>query len=134
MSTAARLRAALPEICAVLKRTRRAWAPDVVEFLELALEASRGRGEGAARVSGERSALTRGRIRAVVGALPLSQPMHELVAVVRQRLDGRGWSAGKWTIEDELRVLRKEASESEPRPTAIRAKVRSSLVHEKGVS
>lgn len=115
MSAAGRLRERCDELLASIERgVVPRWArADLAEFLPLSLQASGGRAEAAAEINAKRSEdsdVIRGRIRAVVGAMPLMQPMDELVSNVCKRLAAKGWTAGEWTIRDELRQLRKEGS------------------------
>ena len=102
-------------------------------FVEQALQGQQGRAEHATRVNEERRAKSdevRGRIRAVVGVLPLTTPLEQLVDAIEKRLKAKGQGASRWRIADEVRQLRKEASDTVLPPRYFATTLRAGSVEE----
>lgn len=114
MSTASRLRALLPEIRAALGRSRRAWAPELLEYIEISLERSHGRAEAAARRSAQRSDEIRAGILKAAGALT---SVHRGVAgVVQRRIARKGPEAFGLNRVPDLRTIRRALRRKEDKP------------------
>ncbi|MEO8718359.1 MAG: hypothetical protein ABI423_09090 [Burkholderiales bacterium] len=118
------MRAHLPEIHAELSRIRCAWVPELIEYLALKLEASRGRAEAGAQRAAARSAATRARIVAALGVSPLDYDLDLLITVVKKRLGEDTLDAR--TIKAHLLEFRRERCITEPKCSRRCATVQAS--------
>ncbi len=132
-SRTARLREELPELLEAIKRGRvPAWARlPMAEYLQLSLEASRGRAEAAAQRSAERWAANHERVREALGSAPLNHRLGGLVAVVGKRL-GKDTLRAR-AIRAHLLALRAESCVAEPKRQRNRGTVSNDTINAKGI-
>lgn len=133
MSAAGRLLAQLPKLLGAIRSGRPvpiSLRADVAVFLELKLEASRGRAESGARNAAGRWAVNHERVRKALGVAPLDYSLEHLVTVVSVRMAGKPMQ--RRTIEAHLLAWREELSITEPKRTRRCATVNASTEKEEG--
>lgn len=113
MSAAGRLLERLDELTGAIERGRvpADLRADVIAFLQLKLEARRGRADAGTHSAAARWAANHERVRQALGAAPLDYRLDGLVAVVHRRLQG---ALGRRAIREHLVAMREKVGDTEP--------------------